>query len=75
MKINTLIREKIQQNNSKTARDSKLWELVQSAYAKSKSYRAGDDPEFARALAEFYRISNPPKRASNVIVFRRRDAR
>jgi hypothetical protein len=50
------------------ALESRLWEKVQQAYAKSRCYRAGDDPEFAKALAEFARVANPP---TNVIPFRK----
>jgi hypothetical protein len=56
---------------SNAALETQLWEKVQRAYAKSKCYRAGDDPDFARALAEFERISDAPK-AGNVVPFRRR---
>ena len=51
-----------------TAMETQLWERVQRAYAKSRCYRAGDDPEYAKALAAFDRVANPP--ASNVIQFR-----
>jgi hypothetical protein len=54
---------------SNTALESQLWEKVQRAYAKSRCYRAGDDPEFAKALAEFDRVANA-RPASNVIQFR-----
>jgi hypothetical protein len=54
---------------SNTAQETLLWENVQRAYAKSRCYRAGDDPEFARALAEFDRVANTPP-ATNVIQFR-----
>jgi hypothetical protein len=53
---------------SNTALETQLWENVQRAYAKSHCYRAGDDPEFAKALAEFYRVANA-KPASNVVQF------
>jgi hypothetical protein len=54
---------------SNTALESQLWEKVQRAYAKSRCYRAGDDPEYAKALAEFDRVANA-RSASNVIQFR-----
>jgi hypothetical protein len=54
---------------SNTALESQLWEKVQQAYAKSRCYRAGDDPEYARALAEFDRVANA-RPATNVIQFR-----
>jgi hypothetical protein len=54
---------------SNTALEAQLWEKVQRAYAKSRCYRAGDDPEYAKALAEFDRVANA-KPASNVIQFR-----
>jgi hypothetical protein len=53
---------------SNTALESQLWEKVQQAYAKSRCYRAGDDPEFANALAEYDRVANG-RPASNVIQF------
>lgn len=55
---------------SNTALESQLWENVQRAYAKSRCYRAGDNPEYAKALAEFDRVANPLQ-ATNVIAFRR----
>jgi hypothetical protein len=54
---------------SNTALESQLWEKVQRAYGKSRCYRAGDDPEYARALAEFDRVANPP--TNNIIPFRK----
>jgi hypothetical protein len=56
------------------ALESELWEKVKRAYAKSHCYRAGDDPEYARALAEFDRVANPSP-ANNVIPFRKTEAR
>jgi hypothetical protein len=53
--------------------ESQLWENVQKAYAASRSYRAGDNPEYAKALAEFDRVANPQPE-TNVIPFRRRGA-
>jgi hypothetical protein len=53
---------------SNSALESQLWEAVQRAYARSSCYRAGDDPEYARALAEFDRVANPPP-VSNVVQF------
>jgi hypothetical protein len=55
---------------SNTALETRLWENVQRAYAKSRCYRAGDDPEFAKALAEFDRVANARPAESNVIQFR-----
>ena len=46
----------------------RLWENVQRAYAKSRSYRAGDNPEYAKALAEYDRVANGQP-VSNVIQF------
>ena len=54
---------------SNTALESHLWEKVQQAYAKSRCYRAGDDPEYAKALAEYDRVANA-RPVSNVIQFR-----
>jgi hypothetical protein len=51
------------------ALESRLWEKVQKAYAASRSYRAGDNPAFAKALAEFERVANPQPE-TNVIPFR-----
>jgi hypothetical protein len=51
--------------------EAKLWENVQKAYAASRSYRAGDNPEYAMALAEFDRVANHPSPATNVIPFRK----
>jgi hypothetical protein len=59
---------------SNAATESQLWEKVQQAYAKSRCYRAGDDPEYARALAEFDLVANP-RPANNVIPFRKTEAR
>jgi hypothetical protein len=50
-------------------RETKLWQDVQRAYAKSRCYRSGDNIEYARALAEFDRVANPHP-ANNVIPFR-----
>jgi hypothetical protein len=59
---------------SNTALEAQLWEKVRRAYAKSRCYRAGDDPEYARVLAEFDRVANPlPK--NNVIPFRKTETR
>ena len=54
---------------SDTALESQLWENVQRAYAKSSSYRAGDDAEYAAALAEYDRVANA-RPSGNVIQFR-----
>jgi hypothetical protein len=56
---------------SNTALETQLWEKVKRAYAASRHYRAGDDPEYAKALAEYDRVANPPPPASNIIPFRR----
>lgn len=53
---------------SNTALECQLWKKVQQAYAKSRCYRAGDDPEYAAALAEYERVANA-RPASNVIQF------
>ena len=53
---------------SNTAIKSQLWAKVQRAYAKSRCYRAGDDPAFAKALAEYARVADA-KPAGNVIPF------
>jgi hypothetical protein len=49
-----------------------LWAKVQAAYARSSQYYlAGDNPEYAKALAAFDRAANPVG-AGNVLQFRRR---
>jgi hypothetical protein len=53
---------------STAALEIELWENVQRAYARSRCYRASDDPEYAKALAEFDRVANGNP-ASNVIQF------
>ena len=48
-----------------------LWENVQRAYAASRSYRAGNDPAYGKALAEYERVAiSAPQ--TNVIPFKRR---
>jgi hypothetical protein len=48
--------------------EAQLWEKVQKAYAASRSYRAGDDPDYAKALAEYqFLVFGPPR--TNVIPF------
>jgi hypothetical protein len=37
--------------------EQKLWQDVQRAHAKLRCHRAGDDPEFARAYAEWERVA------------------
>jgi hypothetical protein len=54
---------------SNATMEAQLWENVQRAYAKSSCYRAGDDPDYAKALAEFDRVANSSP-ATNVIQFR-----
>jgi len=54
---------------SKAALETQLWEKVHRAYAKSKCYRAGDDPDYAKALAEYDQVANA-RRAHNVVPFR-----
>jgi hypothetical protein len=58
---------------SNAALETRLWENVQKAYRASRCYRAGDDPAFAKALAEFDRVANAPS-STNVISFRRAEA-
>jgi hypothetical protein len=53
------------------ALETRLWENVQKAYQASRCDRAGDDPAFAKALAEFDRVANAP---TNVIPFHRAEA-
>lgn len=57
---------------SNQALETQLWLDVQRAYAASKAYRAGDNPAYAKALAEFERVAFGA-RPSNVIPFRRGD--
>jgi hypothetical protein len=48
--------------------EAQLWEKVQKAYAASRSYRAGDDPDYAKALADYqFLFLGPPR--TNVIPF------
>jgi hypothetical protein len=60
------------------ALEQKLWQEVQRAYAKSTSYRAGDNPEYARAYAAWERVALAdeipvaPDQPSNVLPFKRR---
>jgi hypothetical protein len=56
------------------ASETQLWEEVQKAYALSRAYRAGDDPEYAKALAEYQRVAFGPPR-TNVIPFPSRGRR
>lgn len=62
---------------SNTAMESQLWEKVRQAYAKSRCYRAGDDPEYAAALAEYNRVANdgPAKNVIKFLPFKKRGAR
>jgi hypothetical protein len=53
---------------SNTVLEAQLWENVQRAYARSRCYRAGDDPEYAKALAEFDRVANA-RPESHIIQF------
>jgi hypothetical protein len=53
---------------SNTSLETQLWEKVKRAYAASRHYRAGDNPEYANALAEYDRVANG-KPASNVVQF------
>ena len=55
---------------SNAALETQLWEKVQRAYAASTSCRAGDNADYARALAEFERVAFGERR-SNVIRFER----
>ncbi len=55
---------------SNLALESQLWENVQRAYAASRSYRAGDNSAYAKALAAYERVAfGEPE--NNVIPFRR----
>jgi hypothetical protein len=51
--------------NPSPGKEAELWKKVQAAYAASRSYRAGDDPDFAKALAEYQSVASGP----NVIPF------
>ena len=48
---------------SNTALEAQLWEKVQRAYAKSRCYRAGDDPEFAKRLRSLTGKQTPSRQA------------
>jgi hypothetical protein len=54
--------------NSSPGEEADLWEKVQAAYAASRSYRAGDDPDYAKALAEYQRIVFGPV-GTNILPF------
>jgi hypothetical protein len=60
---------------SNTALETQLWQRVQAIYATSRHYRAGDNPEYAKALAEYDRVANPSRSATNVIQFHKTGAR
>jgi hypothetical protein len=60
-----------------TALESRLWENVQRAYAKSHCYRAGDNPEYAAALAAYDRVANtqPTSKVIQFLPFKKRGPR
>ena len=55
--------------------EAELWKNVQRTYRNARSYRAGDNPEYAKALAAWERVafpSDPPSNVpSNVLPFTR----
>lgn len=53
------------------AQEQQLWQKVQRAYAKSRDYRAGDNAEYASALAAWERVANADN-PSNVLPFKLR---
>ena len=57
------------------AHEQQLWQDVQRAYAKSLDYRAGDNPEYAKALAAWERVALADERPQNVLPFRPRGAK
>jgi hypothetical protein len=56
-------------------RESKLWQEVQLAYAASRDYRAGNNAEYAKALAAWAQFANADDRPSNVLPFKRPGAK
>ena len=54
-----------------SALEQKLWQDVQCAYAKSRDYRAGNNPEYAKALAAWERVALATDQPSNVLPFKR----
>jgi hypothetical protein len=55
--------------NSSPGKEADLWEKVKAAYSASRSYRAGNDPDYAKALAEYeIQVFGPAR--TNVIPFR-----
>ena len=57
------------------ALEQQLWQDVQRAYAKSRDYRAGNNPEYAEALAAWERVALSDERSSNVLPFQPRGAK
>jgi hypothetical protein len=55
--------------------EAQLWEKVQRAYAKSRDYRAGNNPEYAKALAAWERVALAADQPSNVLPFKRPGAK
>jgi hypothetical protein len=59
-----------------------LWQEVQRAYASQHEYRAGNNPECAKAIAEYAKalaasegVAVAADRPSNVLLFKRRGAK
>jgi hypothetical protein len=55
--------------------EQKLWQEVQRAYAKNRDYRAGNNPEYAKALAAWERVALAADQPSNVLPFKRPGAK
>ena len=55
------------------ALEQRLWQEVQRAYAKSRGYRAGDNPEYAQAVAAWEWVANGPRNylQGKVVPFKR----
>jgi hypothetical protein len=54
-----------------SALEQQLWEELQRAYANSSDYRAGNNPEYAKALAAWERVALAADQPSNVLPFKR----
>ena len=57
------------------ALQEQLWQNVQRAYAASRDYRAGNNPEYAKALAAWERVALAGDRTINVLPFKPRGAK
>ena len=58
-----------------SALEQKLWQDVQHAYSNSPDYRAGANPEYAKALAAWERVAIAADQHTNVLPFKRPGAK